>query len=569
MHNTKCIIMKKLVFFLATLCVFWTTNAQKINLVKDINLSGSSNPYIWGIINNNAIFIADDGTNGYELWTTDGTTGGTQVLKNIYPGNPNGISSIISIAADNKVFFGGKTATHGNELWVTDGTTAGTKMLKDISVGTNDGLSLTNFAYLNGKVFFGATDATDGVELWMSDGTESGTQLVKDINPGPFSSNPQKLITALGKVFFTATDATNGTELWVTDGTTTGTKMIADLFVGTTSSNIGTMIEYNGKIYFSGRATNAISNELYSTDGTTISLVKDIDLLANQGSDPGDFKVINNKLFFNASEGTAGRELWITDGTETGTVLVKNINPGNAKSDSYYLGELNSKLLFSARDGSSGRELWVSDGTTAGTKILTDINVGSGDGVITTTSLNNFKNRTLYGGTNFYNGLFYFVGDDGTNGRELWCTDGTDTGTYMVEQVGVFPNNITSANLSYIYIDSNNVWLSMENGNDGKELYLYKAPIPPVVSVNEVAKNNQLTITPNPNNGSFTVQLPSSNFRNGYLSVKDITGKIVYDQSINPNSPQLYIPLPDLPAGTYIVSVLLDGSTSTQKTVLQ
>ncbi|BBH39037.1 hypothetical protein myaer102_15570 [Microcystis viridis NIES-102] len=55
-------------------------------------------------------------------------------------------------------------------------------------------------------------------------------------------------------------------------------------------------------------------------------LVKDI----NPGSsNPYDLTAVGNTLFFAASDGVNGRELWKSDGTAAGTVLVKDINPGS------------------------------------------------------------------------------------------------------------------------------------------------------------------------------------------------------------------------------------------------
>ncbi len=73
-----------------------------------------------------------------------------------------------------------------------------------------------------------------------------------------------------------------------------------------------------------------------------------------------------------------GSELWKTDGSVAGTVLVKDIAPGQrfgyVPYSSYPLGltVLGGTLYFSASNGLE-RELWKSDGTTAGTTLAVDV----------------------------------------------------------------------------------------------------------------------------------------------------------------------------------------------------
>ena len=79
-------------------------------------------------------------------------------------------------------------------------------------------------------------------------------------------------------------------------------------------------------------------------------------------------------VFFAASDGASGVELWKTDGTDAGTVRVKDINPGPGNSSPLGFTVFNAALYFQANDGASGFELWKTDGTAVGTVLLKDIN---------------------------------------------------------------------------------------------------------------------------------------------------------------------------------------------------
>jgi ELWxxDGT repeat protein len=81
-------------------------------------------------------------------------------------------------------------------------------------------------------------------------------------------------------------------------------------------------------------------------------------------------------LFFKINDLTHGDELWKSNGTEAGTVLVRDIHPGGPDGDPASLRGVGGRLFFSAGDGTHGRELWKSDGTRAGTVLVKDINAG-------------------------------------------------------------------------------------------------------------------------------------------------------------------------------------------------
>jgi ELWxxDGT repeat protein len=160
----------------------------------------------------NLFFSADDGTNGKELWISDGSPTGTQMLKDIFPGG-NGSQIQNLIIYNSNLYFRADDGVHGSELWKSDGTTSGTIMLKDIYPGAvpsyPDGLAVSG-----STLYFSAYDVMHGNELWQTDGTASGTMLVNDIRRIAENSSPQSLVDANGKLFFMATDRTHGEELW-------------------------------------------------------------------------------------------------------------------------------------------------------------------------------------------------------------------------------------------------------------------------------------------------------------------------------------------------------------------
>jgi ELWxxDGT repeat protein len=133
---------------------------------------------------------------------------------------------------------------------------------------------------------------------------------------------------------------------------------------------------------------------------------------------------VSGTLFFSADDGNVGHELWKSDGTPGGTVLVRDINPASGHSYPRHLANVNGTLFFAANDGTRGHELWKSDGTSTGTVLVKDIRPGP-------TGLNSSNPYSL---TNVVGRLF-FIANDGTNGRELWISDGTSTGTVLVKDI--------------------------------------------------------------------------------------------------------------------------------------
>jgi trimeric autotransporter adhesin len=145
------------------------------------------------------------------------------------------------------------------------------------------------------------------------------------------------------------------------------------------------------------------------------------------GSNPGTMVDLNGTLFFIADDGVHGKELWKSDGTSTGTVMVKDIKPGAGAGIGSWLINFGGRLFFAADDGVNGMELWRSDGTAEGTLLLKDIHAG-GSSSPGANFTDDHRTRLVVGDT------LYFRATDAT-GDELWKTDGTRRGTVQVKDI--------------------------------------------------------------------------------------------------------------------------------------
>lgn len=220
-------------------------------------------------------------------------------------------------------------------------------------------------------------------------------------------------------LFHSAKDGT----IWVSEGTAVST---IQLNPNISTGGQGSML--NGKYIFSG-TTPVHGTDLFLTDGTPDGTIVLKDIQSNSASSfPDDFTVHNGWVYFTAEKSGEGRELWRTNGTPEGTTLVKDINPGSAHSNtagSYEITPFGNLLIFSAKGDANGIELWKTDGTAAGTVPVKDINPGAPDS----------KPTYLWPLGN----IMLFTAQTADNGREIWRTDGTDAGTFILKDIFTGP----------------------------------------------------------------------------------------------------------------------------------
>ncbi len=392
-------------------------------------------------------FSASDHTHGRELWLSNGAAGGTSMVSDINRG-PGGSYPYDLVNVDGVIFFGADDGTHGRELWLSNGTTAGTNLVEDIRPGS-DGSNPSDLTNVGGSLFFAADDGTHASQLWTSNGSASGTYPVKDINVSTPSSNPSFFSDSVGQtIFFAANDGLHGNALWSTNGTAAGTSLLHD---GTPyfATNV------NGTLFFVSAAPNP---QLWRSDGTSAgtSLVMEF---GPYGSDryPNELTNVDGTLFFAAEDGTHGLELWKSNGISAGTEIVADINPGASGSKPSYLTNVNGTLFFAANDGVHGSELWRSNGTASGTVLVRDIDPGLSSGVSKPADSTSFSSPDF---TNV-NGTLFFQATDGVHGRELWRSDGTSSGTYMVRDIepnnagqypGSYPGELTNVNGTLFFV---------------------------------------------------------------------------------------------------------------------
>ncbi|MEQ1845807.1 MAG: ELWxxDGT repeat protein, partial [Nitrospira sp.] len=390
-------------------------------LVKDIRTGAGSNPSDFVNVNGTLYFTADNGVNGRELWKSNGTPEGTVLVKDIvagfYGSNPSHLTNV-----NGTLFFTAETEATGRELWKIDGT-AGAMLVKDINPGTGYGIShlLTDILInINGKLFFTANNGVDGVELWTSNGTGPGTMMVKDIYPGPSTSHPSLFTSFKDMLFFTAFNvATGDYDLWRSDGTGPGTQVVRHFSASVTPPFAELKVVGESLFFTADDGVNGV--ELWKTNGTTVGtvMVANINTIVstsrNFGSSPSHLTNVNGTLFFTANNGVNGRELWKSTGTAAGTVLVRDITPGGPQdgTDFHDLTSIGNKLFFRAFGTSGNLELWKSDGTGPGTVSLgvTLPDRANGSPLITDV-----------------NGIAYFR----SSNYDLWRSDGTVAGTVRV-----------------------------------------------------------------------------------------------------------------------------------------
>jgi uncharacterized repeat protein (TIGR03803 family)/ELWxxDGT repeat protein len=339
------------------------------------------------------------------LWKSDGTREGTiPVIR--FSDTFNQISPLVTL--DATVYFGFQ-----DQLFKTDGTENGTTVVKDLAAASNDGL--LRLVALDNVIYIAFRKTSGNYELWRSDGTESGTTFVRDFGFIEF------LESVGGSAYFVGDDGATGRELW--RATPSGEVFLEQ------DINPG-----NNNSFDEGDNVSAAGAEVmvFSTPAAAgvWSIYHTPVLLAHMTASE---IVASGRAFYFIVED----EVWTTNGTVDGTVLLKKF-PGkdNRRTRISNLTSHNNTVFFVV----DGKQLWQSDGSPEGTVMIHDHNPGlNTTGTIFPVSVGNLL---------YYFGTFMTAGND-TSYPELYEYDPATVWVpylYLVdaatdEDIGLLQNN--------------------------------------------------------------------------------------------------------------------------------
>ena len=205
----------------------WLSDGTDVGtrLIKDIRPGAEGANINWiSRVGDSIMFAADDGEHGVELWKTDGTEEGTVMVADINAGtdgsgaNPGseqpGFAERFTVL-DDTIYFEANDGIHGDELWKSDGTAEGTQLVYDVVDNGDSGVS--RIRAMEDGIFFRAWHPDLGGEPWYTDGTKDGTFLIVDVQPGrgwSWPDWPNVIDEESNTIYFTADDGEIGFELY-------------------------------------------------------------------------------------------------------------------------------------------------------------------------------------------------------------------------------------------------------------------------------------------------------------------------------------------------------------------
>ncbi len=413
-----------------------------------------------------------------ELWRTDGTAGGTQLVRAV--GLDFRDSTLFGgELPDGRLLFTAEDVATGEELWISDGTPAGTRLYADLCPGLCGASSNLrprefNFRRFGNEVVFQAQTVADGPDrLLATDGGVDGVRAVSGVDIRAWA--------VAGDYVFIVGD-TSDFPLWVNDGDPASESLVTLLDIASLRSidALGAKVVIQaytaggearlyagdrdgvepianlGEVALSGHAVGSdlmfisSADRLWRSDGTVDGTFELTAVAAATGT-VSRLRVAEDRAFFLVGS----RQLWTSDGTEAGTLLVQNFDQDDFFSVAK-LTPIGSGLAFLVR-GTGDPALWLSDGSSAGTQELKSF------AQVDLLSTNRMMGRL--------GDQLFFAADDSGIGLELWSSDGTETGTELVANLS---GDAQSGNPRGMVSRSQDLAVVADHGGQAPALFSYR-----------------------------------------------------------------------------------------------
>lgn len=328
---------------------------------------------------------------------------------------------------------------------------SGPVMIKDL-MDQNNSSTPTILHINNDLMYITARNNKQVLELMVIDIKDSTlTPLGVDYTNDRINPSSMRFFEFKGKTYFLSSSSFSRCGLWVTDGTANGTSKRMELEMNSVDYHAVT----SDFIFVSAR-TDSTGRELFVINSSTDSayLVKDI-YRGKTDANPQDMVADSNRIFFSASDSAHGKEVWVSDGTESGTHLVSDVYTGTGAGNPSVLFVYKHDIYFKARNPSTGYyHIWRSvDNDTSVVSFLD-------------------KDSSLISQINdpvICNDILYFAGNRVTYGNEIYRTDGTRAGTYVVKDLD--PGYNTSAPADLVCLTNGKILFTQEI-DKGRELYV-------------------------------------------------------------------------------------------------
>lgn len=272
-------------------------------------------------------------------------------------------------SAGSRAFFSNSSESEGWELWSTDGSGEGTVRVVDLLPGAAGSAPL-GFTTLGNRIVFVATGpGRAGRELWISDGTAAGTKLLADLAPGAEESRPAGFAPYRNGLVFRAYDG-DGTKLWFTDGTTAGSRVLDNRFSNSYGGSYAGLTSSGERLFFNFSDDGGETIHLGTSDGTAAGTRRVYGPIPT-AVDPDSvswtsytlFPIGRGEVLWTPWAEGLGTELWFSNGTFEGTGMLYDFSDEtgwDASSPSGFR-RLGDEIYFSAYVGLNRRSYFRFD----------------------------------------------------------------------------------------------------------------------------------------------------------------------------------------------------------------